>query len=106
MFISHHQDLDEDTTVNNAALSIIFRYLHGQQPGELFSHRSSAHVECDINGMDAMVEHLSFGYPDDMQRLLYPIQFDAIVALNRPARSIRRGDAQPKIPCDDHFRAA
>jgi hypothetical protein len=74
--------------VKNATLSIMLRYLGGQQPRKRFSYRSSSHVKCDIDRMHAMVEHISFGYPDDMQGLLNPLQLEAIMSLYGPMRSI------------------
>src|SRR5207248_3413164 len=92
--------------VNDASLLIALRYLSGQQPGEHLSRRGSSQVKCDIDGMDAMVEHIAFDYPDDMQRFPHPLRLDAIVALHWPERGIRLGDPQPNIPCDYYFWTA
>ncbi len=105
-FISYHKDLDEDTRVNDTSLPIVLCYLSSQQPGEGFSRRDSSQVKCNIDGMDGMVEHISFGYPDNMQRFPHPLHLDAIVALYRSVRGIRLGHAQPNIPCDYHFWTA
>ena len=105
-FIFHHEDLDEDTRMNDAPLPIALRYLSGQQPGERFSCGRSSHIKCDIDGMDGMVEHTSFGYPDDMQRLLHSLHLNTITALYRSLRGIRLGDAQSDIPGDYHFWTA
>src|SRR6266700_5023934 len=101
--IPHHENLDEDTTVNDAPLPVFIRHLRGEDPCKGFSSQYTSHIKFDIDSTYGVVEHIAFDDPDDLQGFLHTIHFESVVAFHWSTRSIRLGNSQHDVPLNEHL---